>query len=485
MPVRTSPGRKVAYYLICFDESGNERLEDDGTRLSDRLVEELASDGKATDVFLISHGWNNDVAGAIASYDHWIDVMASCDADRADAEAAAPGFTPVIVGIHWPSLAYGDEAIPPAGNAAASTDDGLSAEAALPPDALVRRYATRIADGTDDAAEAVNAIVGADDGITVTSTPPAGPGGQPTFTAEVSPDLTAHFQSLFEQSGAHAEGPTASPGNDTPDFHPEQVLESAARADLLGEIGPASATQPALLGPFSWIGANLQKAKLVVLRELSFWHMKALARTVGESGVHDLVQRLQAATGARFHLMGHSFGCIVVTAATCGPAQNGNFTGTSRKISSLFLVQGAMSLWSFADKGQITGLPAATGFYQGLAADGLVDGPFVTTKSAHDSAVGTWYPLGAGLDGDAVLFAEELPKYGGLGTFGIRGRTLPADYDPDGPLLDENDPYDFSAGQVYNLNATAVITGHSQIAFPRVAHAFWQAAISTFPGQRP
>ena len=215
--------------------------------------------------------------------------------------------------------------------------------------------------------------------------------------------------------------------------------------------------------------------------------MKALARTVGESGVHDLVQDLQGATQARFHLMGHSFGCIVVTAATCGPQSKAGFAGTTRNIDSLFLVQGAMSLWSFADKDQITDLPGQTGFYQGLESGGLVKGPIVTTQSEHDWAVGKWYPLGAGLARQAVLFTAELPKYGGLGAYGIRGRSLPPDYDPDGPLRGENDDYDFSAGQIYNLEASAVIKkingpsgAHSDIAHPRVAHAFWAAAISSF-----
>jgi len=270
------------------------------------------------------------------------------------------------------------------------------------------------------------------------------------------------------------------------------VIQDAAVAQLLGrDTVEAPATQPAVLGPVGWVSDHIRKARLVVLRQMSFWHMKALARVVGESGVHDLVQNLQAATAptsARFHLMGHSFGCIVVTAAICGPPTNNGFAGTSRKIDSLFLVQGAMSLWSFAEQDSITDMPEASGFYHALQSNEFVKGPIVTTQSIHDWAVGKWYPLGAEAGREVLLLLpSELPQYGGLGTFGIRGQNLPPAFDPDGPMLDDNDEYGFTNGQIYNLEASAVINqkrglsgAHSDIAHTRVAHAFWQAAISSF-----
>src|SRR6202522_2567727 len=69
------------------------------------------------------------------------------------------------------------------------------------------------------------------------------------------------------------------------------------------------------------------------------------ARIFGESGAALLLSALQAAVpAARFHLMGHSFGCIVASAAIAGPV--GSARGR-RPVSTLILVQGAMSLWSF------------------------------------------------------------------------------------------------------------------------------------------
>src|SRR3546814_1454177 len=46
-------------------------------------------------------------------------------------------------------------------------------------------------------------------------------------------------------------------------------------------------------------------------------------------------------------------------------------------------------------------------------------GPIVTTRSVHDTAVGKYYPMGARLSGSRTL--AELPKYGGVGSFGLQG----------------------------------------------------------------
>jgi hypothetical protein len=266
----------------------------------------------------------------------------------------------------------------------------------------------------------------------------------------------------------------AEPGNDVPVFSPEHVLRDAATAGLLGEIPPPPPHGSALFNPAHWIGDKFRTAAVSVLRVLSFWHMKAMARTVGDAGVHSLLQRLQAATPARFHLMGHSFGCIVVTAAVCGPS----FTGTTRKVNSLFLAEGAMSLWSFADESQIPGPSDGDGFFRKLVTGNRVAGPVVTTQSQHDLAIGLWYPLGASAAGQKLFIAPEieLPEFGGLGHYGICGCGV----DQAIPIKGAADQYDFSAGDIYNLDGSTVITAHSHIAVPEVAHAFWSAAISGF-----
>jgi hypothetical protein len=51
----------------------------------------------------------------------------------------------------------------------------------------------------------------------------------------------------------------------------------------------------------------------------------------------------------------------------------------------------------------------------------------VATLSEHDRAVGKYYPLGAGSGRQVTYGPGELPKYGAIGTFGVRGPGLDID----------------------------------------------------------
>lgn len=212
---------------------------------------------------------------------------------------------------------------------------------------------------------------------------------------------------LFAESGLGLAGAGGAPGADQEEFDPEAIVEDASR-----DRAPApSADAPGLLG----FGDGLKDLVLTPLRQLSFWKMKDRARQIGENAAHALLGRmLSAAPGARVHLMGHSFGCIVVSAAVAGPL---NGQRLARPVDTLFLVQGALSLWAFT--GNIPYVPDTSGYFGHIVADGLVSGPIVTTRSKYDRAVGFFYPLGAGSAGQIVLDAEDYPPYGGLGAFGI------------------------------------------------------------------
>ena len=144
--------------------------------------------------------------------------------------------------------------------------------------------------------------------------------------------------------------------------------------------------------------------------------MKDRAREFGENGAHKLLARLQiAAPRAHFHLMGHSFGCIVASATVAGPV---GAPDLPRPVDSLFLVQGALSLWAYA--GDIPYAAGTAGYFHRIVKNGLVRGPIVTTRSTHDTAVGRLYPLGAQVKKQLVL-GNDLPAYGGIGSFGIQG----------------------------------------------------------------
>ena len=216
------------------------------------------------------------------------------------------------------------------------------------------------------------------------------------------------------------------------------------------------------------------------LRQASFWKMKDRARVFGETGGHELVRRLQqTAPAAHFHLMGHSFGCIVMSATVAGAPGSAPLR---RAVDSLFLVQGALSLWAYASENPYA--PGTAGYFHHVVRERLVRGPIVTTRSIKDTAVGHYYPRGAKLKRQLLLVDDKYPKYGGIGTFGIQGIAVARDL----LMQSAQHVYSFGPGQIYNLEASHVIRNgggasgaHSDIAHPEVAHAFWAAALALPP----
>src|SRR4029434_3505203 len=174
--------------------------------------------------------------------------------------------------------------------------------------------------------------------------------------------------------------------------------------------------------------------------------MKKRGRTVGEGGMHQLISALQQVSNAKIHLMGHSFGCVVVSSILNGPDGKG---ALPRPINSVALVQGALSLWSYAD--QVFG-SSQPGYFRSVLTREVVSGPIITTKSRHDPARCALYPEAVELVQESD-FADKLPKYGGIGSFGIQGTTVTVDRD----MLDKDGDYGFARGKVHNLHSMSAI----------------------------
>jgi hypothetical protein len=436
------PGSESIYHLVSFDASGEERLE--GAAPYSEELTALVARQAPTDLFVISHGWMGDLPSARRQYGAWVGAMAECPADRALADARPGVFRPVVVGVHWPSQAWGDEelgsasfalAADPSGGPESALGDGVSR--------LVDSSAAALGD-SPAVRDAVRTIVGAalDDPVPATLPQP----------------VVAAYRQVDGALALGAEGEGAAPGDDRAPFDPETVYQACLMEELAS------------------FGSSSLGGLLAPLRVLTFWHMKRRARDVGARGVTSLLERLQdAAPGVRVHLMGHSFGCIVVSSALAGPGLSGR-----RPVASLALVQGAMSLWSFCSG--IPSLPARAGYFHRVVADGLVEGPVMFTTSVHDRAVRCFYPIGAGAGGQVDYVPDRLPVYGAVGAFGVRGPGLRV---MDDDLRAVGEGYDLQPGVVHNLRADHVIKdgdglmgAHSDITKPPVAHAVWQAALA-------
>lgn len=441
MTIETVTGSDVQYYLVSYDKDGKERADDPdapGGTLSGVVKETLASQ-PITDVFFMSHGWKGDVPAAKEQYDKWIGAMLECHADRERVRQVRPGFRPLLVGLHWPSLPWGAESLEAS---AASFAPGQS-----PIEAWVDDAADKLAD-SDRAKAALRTIfTAALDDIS----PPALP-----------EEVVDAYKVLQEEAGLVAEGSAGAPGADAESFDPEQRYQ-----DELSDV--------ASFGGVPGVGGLLS-----VLRQLSFWKMKDRARSFGESGAATLLRELQGLAGARevrFHLMGHSFGCIAVSATVAGA---GGDAALVKPVHTMFLVQGALSLWAYCS--DIPVAKGKSGYFNSVVRRQKVTGPIVTTQSEHDTAVGRLYPLAAGLKRQVVFAPGAFPKYGALGSFGARGPGVSV---VDAKMLPSDGSYGFVGGRTYNLESSHVIRegeglsgAHSDIARPEVAHALWEAVMT-------
>lgn len=440
MPFEPVAGTDLAYTLIAYDENGEERKEiiEGSERFLSKTVLEQLRDHPVTDIFIMSHGWKGDVPAARDQYQRWIGAMASNAADRERMRAGRAGFSPLFIGLHWPSQPWGDEEL---GGATALSFGltGNTASAGGGIDTLIDLYASRIAD-TPRARAALKTVFDA--------------AMRDIAPQHLPADVRQAYEVLNDEAQIGSDGAAGAPGADREKFDPERAYRNS-RHDVMSYGGAGSS---GILDP---------------LRQLSFWKMKDRARRFGESGANALLARIQEmAPRARIHLMGHSFGCIVVSAMLTGSKE------PVRPVSSLVLVQGALSLWSYCR--DIPVASGRSGYFHAIVDKGYVSGPIVATQSRHDKALSAFYPLGAGIARQIVYEAGALPRYAAVGIHGIAGmETQPVFMN----MLAANADYIFQPGRIYNLESSAYIRegqglsgAHKDIAKPEIAHVIWEAA---------
>lgn len=445
MSIESVPETSLQYYLINFDAAGTERSEPDGSLMSQTVLNLLAQES-FSDVFIFSHGWLGDIPAARSQYNRWIKAMADNTADIEKLKQIRPNYKPLLIGLHWPSLPWGDEQIP-----VGSQEDAVAA--------MVSHYADQIA----DSAAAKTAI----ETIFTEALGDMAPD-------ELSEKTVAAYQVLNQEASLGSEGDELSMEDERNPYDPEGIYQEAqaTETDIMGEdedFGLMDSGKFILSRVFS------------PLRTLSYWRMKARARKIGEGGGFTLLTKLQQATAAdvKFHLVGHSFGCIVMSATLAGPKAQGVLP---RPVNSLSLIQGAVSLWSYC--ADIPKARGKSGYFYPLIADDKIAGPIVTTLSSFDSAVGKMYPLACIVALSDADMAESLPYYGGIGAFGIQGDGLVLN---NIQMLPCGQDYSFEAGKIYNLESSKYISkippdaglggSHNSIDEPEVAHAVWMAAM--------
>ena len=398
-----------------------------------------------TDLFVMSHGWNNNAEDARGLYRRLFTNFAGL------AAPALPGRSFAIVGVIWPSKAF----------------DELVAASGVPGEAQGSASLTR---GHD--AASLKALEEKLERMKDFFTSPAE--HQTIDEAKaLLPDLedknsarnafVEKIRSLLNPDAANKEDASTSffkqSGSDLMDNL--KVAEDDLGDDLKGPGGAVAlplgvGTIHKEEGGAAGLGAILAGFKAAAMNVLNFttyFEMKARAGTVGKNGVAPLIDKL-APQVQRIHLVGHSFGGRVVTATAAN--------STNDKIASMSLLQTAFSHNGFSK--------SQGGFFRAVVDQHRVHGPILVTHTPNDKAVGVAYPLASRISGDkTAAFGDENDKFGGLGRNGAQkmesGETVP------GQLLAVNSTYAFQSGKFFNLEGSPFIKGHSDITGKEIAFA--------------
>jgi hypothetical protein len=428
------------HWEIGFDENGR---PDQGE--ADALLAELPGQD-LTDLFVFSHGWNNDRGQARRLYRLYFQQLPGLLA-QGGAEDVRAG----TLGVVWPSKRWADEPEP--------TGDGGDGGGAA---------------GFGDAAAPIPAAA-AGDGALVEDLKDVFTGDDRRATLDElarlleerpeDPAALARFQALM---GELAADPDAEPAGED---QGEQALVTDDPEEVFGRF--ADAVPETGEGGAAGLGdtfGRLWKGAKEALRQLTYFEMKKRAGVVGKQGLGPLLGRIaQADPEVRIHLIGHSFGARLVSFALAGLPPGDS------PVRSLYLLQGAFSHFAFADA-----LPmdrSRGGALKGMAA--RVDGPLAASFSVHDTAVGRLYPL-ASLSSrdDSAGLEDQLFRWGGMGHDGAQA--VDATVATLGPV---GTAYPFARGRFVNLDGNGIITqgpapsgAHSDIFHPELVWAGLAAA---------
>jgi hypothetical protein len=409
------------------------------------------------EVFVFSHGWNNNHDDARKLYHDfftsYVGVSGSPPAGR----------TRCIVGILWPSKALDD--VVNAAVVKASAEHGPAASAGGGNQA-----------GADAAIAAqldeVQKLLGPESASVIAHLKTLIPdihestSKQREFVDTLRKQLTSRETDNDEEPSSHkfliGTGPAI-----LADLS-QQTPAAVAGAPTAVTPGSAKTSAGGAAGLFGDIFGGIKGAVIKFLNLFSYFEMKERAGTVGTKGVAKLLDDLGQSV-KRIHLIGHSFGGRVITAAAK--------VSTTKNLRSMTLLQAAFSH---------NGFQPDRGFFRDVIEKSRIAGPIVITHTFNDSAVGIAYPAASLLGGQTAAAVSTAPlaeKVGGPGNpFGGLGSNGALHLDTNiatfSDMLTEKKPYTFAAGKVYNLKADLFISEHGDITGREVTHAF-DAASST------
>jgi hypothetical protein len=445
-PTPAPPAMAEDGFRLSFDEQGNLLTSD-----AETLRRVVAAAHQATDIFIFSHGWWNDPASAECRYSRFINALRA----RRPPVLTPETFRPVLVGIYWPSAIFpldkGDCDSGPASAPAAPLESGGSPDLSPAITAWARAAFPTAARRPEFAGELARVTVLLD-----------GERRGARLTQQQGEELTATLM-RWRDAGRLGGAGIVTEG-------PEDLGFTGVPSDVATRWtkrqGGTTGSPTESFGVVKWMEfANV----------FTFWSMKDRAGIIGSRGVYDLIRALQdrRAQGLRVHLIGHSFGGKLLSAAITGHGRE-----PANVVDSFLIFQGAFSHFAFSKADEIRRLGITTardGLYAEIVTHRRVTGLLAVTYSRQDQANQVVYPRGVLVSGD-FLEATGVARYGSVGADGMQGPAvervtlatggLSGRLRPDGPRL-------------FNIDASNVIRGHSDLISDRTVDLVWDVIQAT------
>jgi hypothetical protein len=419
-------------------------------------LEDLLAGGQVSDLLVLAHGWNDDMAEARDLYKRLVTEFS-----RVVQAAGHVNRRFGVLGVLWPSKKFADEELTPGSGAAAGVGTAYDpADLAIQLDKLKGffdgRQANKLLEKAKTAAREMASPANAQ-----------------------APEDFVNYMTQLLTSGIKSQVDGQEPEESRPELEVINAAELLASLEHAGasprvmDGGGAAAFHPAVpegadggaAGLGAFIGNTLLGARNL-LNFVTYYQMKERAGKVGVFGLYPvLAQVRQQFPLVKLHLVGHSFGARLLTAAVAGPDAQ-----ASLKVDTLTLLQAAFSHYSLAEKYD----GKRNGFFRRVVTDKKVNGPILISFSQHDKAVGLAYAIASRIANQvAAAIGGPTDIYGGMGRNGAQ-KTPEA---VNGNKLESSNRYDFQKGRIYNLNGDSCITGHSDICHHEIARALL-AAIS-------
>ena len=396
----------------------------------------------AQEVIIVSHGWNNDRGEAEHLYATLFANFVKVTSGDKQGHA--------IVGVIWPSKKFDfseDEVAAPArGGVRAAATAGGNQE-------MERKRVEQALDAFDKVFEdsgkaqelaALRALV------------------PELATPEAQAAFITTLRTMVEDSEPKAD-------LDGSDFFYRQtdaraVFTNAMQADGGGAAGGAPQQGAHAVGAagLGSLFGGIGNAVSSLLNITTYYEMKKRAGTVGSVGLAPLIDQFGARDVVRhIHLVGHSFGARLVTAAA--------MKSTTTKLYSLSLLQGAFSHNGFSK----------IGYFRQVIQSKRLAGPIIVTHTRNDSAVGKAYAIASRISGDhASDFGGPQDRFGGLGRNGAVKMDEGEISTTTKQLQAAGKAYALEKQRIHNLESSEFISSHGDVAGPEVAWAISQALSS-------